>query len=62
MSELDYTKAFQRLKLENDFKCIDVDMFTCKKCEYFYQDEKYKISKCLKQNVLEWALYHIDAD
>ena len=60
MGDLDYLKAYARLKTENDFYCNKnvQTKFDCIGCEYMY--EVNGVIKCLKKNIRDWVLFRID--
>ena len=66
MSNLDLSRAFDRIKLQNDFACEkkikDVNQWGCKDCPYYYLHEGYPVSRCLKKEIKEWALYRTEVE
>ena len=44
-----------------DFLCDkECSYCFCKGCEYFYKDQEFNMARCLKQNVRDWILYHLE--
>jgi len=45
------------LPIENDFVCKNnpPSWYSCRKCDYYYNIDR---SRCIKQEIKEWALYH----
>ncbi len=66
MSGVDNIKAFEQLKIDNEFTCekhLAVNAWECKGCKYFYMGYNYgKFSACLLRDIKEWALYRIESE
>lgn len=67
MSDLDFSQAFARLKVENDFMCernFDCNKWDCEgHCNYFYMGGMSgKLPCCLKRDVRDWTLYRIEVE
>lgn len=62
MSDLDYSEAYDRIKIKHDFHCKknrDYPVWwDCKKCKYFYTNNDHA-SKCLMYEIRDWTLFHI---
>lgn len=58
------TKAYARLRVDNDFMCernLDLNTWECKGCPYYYlAGETGRLPKCLMSEVKEWTLYQIE--
>lgn len=50
-------QCVQQLKITDDFSCNNPSWFNCKSCDYFYSNG---VPRCLKRDIKEWALYHIE--
>lgn len=50
-------KLYRNMLCEHDFNTID-----CKNCKYYYirTNNMYNIPSCLKEQIRDWALYHIE--
>lgn len=50
-------QAAKCLQIENDFVCKNYppSWYSCRKCDYYYNIDR---SRCIKQEIKEWALYH----
>lgn len=66
MSDLDFSEAYSRLKVENEFMCkrnFDVNTWDCKSCPYFYKGGiSGAVSMCLKKEIRDWTLYRIEVE
>lgn len=50
-----------KFKTVADFLCDkECSYFNCKSCSYFYKDQDLNMPRCLKQNVRDWILYHLE--
>ena len=67
MGDLDFSKAYARLQVENDFLCergFDVSKWECEgKCQYFYMGGMSgRLQCCLKREIRDWTLYRIEVE
>ncbi len=64
MGDMNFSKAFARLKVEHEYLCDrkiqDVNRWGCKGCEYYYEHSGYIVSRCLKSEIKDWMLYQIN--
>ena len=64
MPDINYSKAFERLKIDNEYTCerhLNLNWWECKECPYFYAGGSTgRMACCLLHNMKEWVLYHID--
>ena len=66
MSDLDFSEAYSKLKVENDFMCerkLNVNPWDCKKCPYLYRGgDKGLVTRCLLKEIRDWTLYRIEVE
>ena len=64
MSDMNYEKAFARLKINNDFICennSDFNIYCCGECEYYYEGGAIgTCPMCLKKEIRDWTLYKLE--
>ena len=64
MSDMNFEKAFARLKINNDFICennFDLNIYCCGECEYYYVGGASGIfPMCLKKEIRDWTLYKLE--
>ena len=61
MSKSKKDKAWKRLVITEEMLCTkEFSPYYCGKCKYYYRESGYQIGRCLKQNIRDWTLYHME--